>query len=327
MSMRARALPTTSGSTASRCDGFGNTSMWTRRPSGYARSKDVPRWYLTSPDDDQSWSSPSCAAAGDLSVPANSRKITSTGLRTTLHNTLRRPRCGMPTMTSVTPSTVAASTMTFMPGIIDSTPSSPKRLAVLNFVASTASNFSEKARRSSTCSRSSRSSGASGTSMRDRSQLSLWRSVMCSVSTPTVPQYVARRKSTNSRNVVSPSKLTSAEPNKPATADDVDANWSGRSASVAMSKPYVAGSRSSRTSPSYRAVSCLSGSTSARSWPRRWYADIKCSARSVSAPPCDDDDITGRASGVSNAPVAKYAAHEACTDDGSRDQASYIASA
>mmetsp|Transcript_23832 Transcript_23832/g.76610 ORF Transcript_23832/g.76610 Transcript_23832/m.76610 type:complete len:215 (-) Transcript_23832:932-1576(-) len=189
MSMRARALPTTRGSTASKCDGFGKTSMYTRRPSGYARSNDVPRWYLTSPDEDQSSSeSPTTARSRWCWVPKNSRKMTSTGLRRTLQRTLSRPRWGMPMITSETPCSVAASTMTFMPGIIDSTPSKPKRFAVLNFVARTASNFSLKASLSRTCSRSSLGKGGWGTSILDRSQLSFWRSVMCSVSTPTVPQ-------------------------------------------------------------------------------------------------------------------------------------------
>ena len=99
-------------------------------------------------------------------------------------------RCGMPMMTSVTPQSVAASTMVFMPPIMDSQPSRPKRLAVLNLVARTFSNFSAKARRSRTCVRSSSVSGFRGTSMRDRSQFCLQRFVMCSASTPTVPQYL-----------------------------------------------------------------------------------------------------------------------------------------
>ena len=96
----------------------------------------------------------------------------------------------MPMMTSVTPQSVAASTMVFMPPIMDSQPSRPKRLAVLNLVARTFSNFSAKARRSRTCVRSSSVSGFRGTSMRDRSQFCLQRFVMCSASTPTVPQYL-----------------------------------------------------------------------------------------------------------------------------------------
>mmetsp|Transcript_31414 Transcript_31414/g.106484 ORF Transcript_31414/g.106484 Transcript_31414/m.106484 type:complete len:242 (-) Transcript_31414:490-1215(-) len=218
MSMRARALPMTNGFTASRCDGFGRSSTWTRRPSGYARSYDVPRWYLTSPEDDQS---PAPASSSLWAVPMNSRKMTSMGLRTTLQSTLSRPRCGMPMMTSDTPQSVAASTMIFMPGIMDSHPSNPKRFAVLNLVARIVSNFSAYAKRSSTCFRSSRLRGALGVSRRLRSQFCLFRSVMCSASMPKVPQYVSWRKSASSRNVVMPSSLTSALPSRPATADPV----------------------------------------------------------------------------------------------------------
>mmetsp|Transcript_11174 Transcript_11174/g.30482 ORF Transcript_11174/g.30482 Transcript_11174/m.30482 type:complete len:223 (-) Transcript_11174:81-749(-) len=215
--MRARALPTTSGVTASRCDGFGSSSIRTLRPSGYDRSYAVPRWYLTSPDADHA----APPAAWSRAVPKNSRKMTSMGFRTTLHSTLRRPRCGMPMMTSVTPQSVAASTMVFMPPIMDSQPSRPKRLAVLNLVARTFSNFSAKARRSRTCVRSSSVSGFRGTSMRDRSQFCLQRFVMCSASTPTVPQYVSRRKSSSSASVVRPSSFTSALPRRPATCVEI----------------------------------------------------------------------------------------------------------
>ena len=164
-------------------------------------------------------------------------------------------------MTSVTPQSVAASTMVFMPPIMDSQPSRPKRLAVLNLVARTFSNFSAKARRSRTCVRSSSVSGFRGTSMRDRSQFCLQRFVMCSASTPTVPQYlcgtqiygafvldrrvdrhaidatparrpdalvdfhtaryVSRRKSSSSASVVRPSSFTSALPRRPATCVEI----------------------------------------------------------------------------------------------------------
>ena len=76
---------------------------------------------------------------------------------------------------------------------------------------------------------------------------------------------------------------------QPATADPgAEASRSGRSASpgsprrrvqVAEPRP-VAGGRS--------------GSRSARSWPRRWYAAMRCIARAVSAPvrPCSVDSAS-----------------------------------
>ena len=46
----ARTLPTTTGLTASRCDGLAVRLRWTMRPPGISRSVEVPRWYLTSPE-------------------------------------------------------------------------------------------------------------------------------------------------------------------------------------------------------------------------------------------------------------------------------------
>ena len=67
----ARALPSTTGSTASRCDGLGNSDRWTLLPSN-SRSDEVPRWYLTSPEPPTS--------AGLVAPPANSWKIGAVGL-------------------------------------------------------------------------------------------------------------------------------------------------------------------------------------------------------------------------------------------------------
>ena len=65
MSCRARTLPTTTGSTASRCDGLGWSERWTCRPA-ISTSVLVPRWYFTSPEP---WTS-----SGLAPTPLNSEK-------------------------------------------------------------------------------------------------------------------------------------------------------------------------------------------------------------------------------------------------------------
>ena len=45
----ARTLPSTTGSTISRCDGLAVSDRCTLLPSN-SRSDDAPRWYFTSPE-------------------------------------------------------------------------------------------------------------------------------------------------------------------------------------------------------------------------------------------------------------------------------------
>ena len=45
----ARTLPSTTGFTASRCEGLGASERWTLLPSN-ERSDEAPRWYFTSPE-------------------------------------------------------------------------------------------------------------------------------------------------------------------------------------------------------------------------------------------------------------------------------------
>src|SRR5437762_3937517 len=61
----ARTLPSTTGSTASRCDGLAANDRCTLRPP-ISRSPEVPRWYLTSPEP---WT-----CSGLAALPWNSEK-------------------------------------------------------------------------------------------------------------------------------------------------------------------------------------------------------------------------------------------------------------
>ena len=91
----------------------------------------------------------------------------------------------MPMMTSVTPQSVAASTMVFMPPIMDSQPSRPKRLAVGYLLARNDSKWSDQQRRSSIRSFSSWvNSICSDVSICSRIQFTCSWSQMCMYSTP-----------------------------------------------------------------------------------------------------------------------------------------------
>ena len=65
MSWRARTLPATTGSTASRCEGLGCSDRCTMRPP-ISMSVLVPRWYFTSPEP--------CTSSGLAPTPLNSEK-------------------------------------------------------------------------------------------------------------------------------------------------------------------------------------------------------------------------------------------------------------
>ena len=121
MSCRARTLPTTTGSTASRWLGLGCKEMCTSCPAS-STSVEVPRWYFTSPEP--------CTSSGLKLEPPNSLNTAVNGLRTMLTRVFSRPRCGMPMAISFTPAAAAVSIMACRAGMVLSPPSSPKRLVV-----------------------------------------------------------------------------------------------------------------------------------------------------------------------------------------------------
>mmetsp|Transcript_9454 Transcript_9454/g.33262 ORF Transcript_9454/g.33262 Transcript_9454/m.33262 type:complete len:434 (+) Transcript_9454:909-2210(+) len=276
MSAFARTLPTTTGFTASKWLGFASSDRCTFCPLGYVRSKDVPRWYLTSPEPLQSPVS-SSAAVSAAWMPWNSRKMSSLGLRMTLDSMLRRPRCGMPITTSLQPCSTLVSMVALMPAMSESQPSRPNRLAAEYFCARKRSKWSENATRSKICAFSSLVYGVGLTSMRSRSQLHVSRSWMCMYSHPILSQYALRNDLSRS-----PSFARRAVPRNPAMPSK-PARLNSRSMSAAV-KPYSSGSSSLGPFDAAR----RSGSSSAASCPRTWNARMRWSRRAdtpvVSAP-------------------------------------------
>ena len=94
MSCLARAMPSSTGSTASRCDGFAATETLILSPRPETNSPSAPRWYFTSPEP---WT-----VRGSM-LPSNSRKIWEYFLPTMLASTLSRPRWAMPDRDLVEP--------------------------------------------------------------------------------------------------------------------------------------------------------------------------------------------------------------------------------
>ena len=129
----ARTLPSTTGSTISRCDGLAVSERCTLLPSK-ERSDEAPRWYLTSPEPSTS--------SGLNEPPLNSLKMARCGLPITLASTLRRPRCAMPMTISLTPSCPPRLMICSSAGTIASAPSSPKRLVPVYFTSAKVSNSS-----------------------------------------------------------------------------------------------------------------------------------------------------------------------------------------
>ncbi len=127
----ARTLPSTTGSTISRCDGLGVSDRWTLLPSN-SRSEDAPRWYFTSPEPSTS--------SGANEPPLNSWKRARCGLAITCVSTFRRPRWAMPTTISFTPRLPPRLMICSSAGISDSPPSRPKRFVPVNL---TSRNFSK----------------------------------------------------------------------------------------------------------------------------------------------------------------------------------------
>ncbi len=115
-SCSARAIPSSTGSTASRCDGFDASSTSTSVPARMGYLPLMPTWYCASPDP---W-----IEVGSTS-PSNSRKMRSYGLPITFASTFSLPRCGMPNIAFSTPSAAPSSSSASTIGIRLSPPSRP----------------------------------------------------------------------------------------------------------------------------------------------------------------------------------------------------------
>ena len=117
----ARTLPSTTGSTISRCDGLAVSDRCTLLPSN-SRSDDAPRWYLTSPEPSTS--------SGEAEPPLNSWKMTRCGLPITWREHVEAAAVGHAERRSrVRPSWPPRLMICSSAGIIASPPSRPKRLA------------------------------------------------------------------------------------------------------------------------------------------------------------------------------------------------------
>ena len=88
-------------------------------------------------------------SAGLAGLPKNSEIIALKGFFITLHSTLRRPRCAMPTTTSSNPSWLPRFKICSKAGITDSAPSSPNLLVPTYFRARNFSKHSAAVIRSS----------------------------------------------------------------------------------------------------------------------------------------------------------------------------------
>src|SRR5918999_6428394 len=115
----ARTIPSTTGSTASRCEAFDAMITARSSPLRDLNCPVMPRWYFTSPDP--------CTVSGSMS-PSNSLKMSLSGLPTTFASTFRRPRWDIPTTVSIIPLEAASSKSASSMGMRLSEPSSEKRL-------------------------------------------------------------------------------------------------------------------------------------------------------------------------------------------------------
>mmetsp|Transcript_47381 Transcript_47381/g.111708 ORF Transcript_47381/g.111708 Transcript_47381/m.111708 type:complete len:218 (-) Transcript_47381:498-1151(-) len=202
----------------------------------------MPRWYLTSPEPSTSPVVSSDATGPDM----NSLKISSIGLRMTLARMLRRPLCGIPNVMLSHPISTALSIMALTPGMVDSTPSRPKRLVTPYLVARKDSKCVAKTRRSYMFRMSDFFHWyLSATSNLLRIQFACSMSGMCMNSTPMVPQYALLSVSTISRSVCGrPSASTPADAAPTAAAPMK--KWRSKSASL---NPYVRWSRNAGMRP------------------------------------------------------------------------------
>ncbi len=190
----ARTMPSTTGSTHSRWLGFGARVTAIVSPVSASCTPVAPRWYFTSPEP---WT-----FCGSTS-PSNSEKIWASGLPTVFASTFKRPRWAMPITTSRTPERAASERTRSRSGMVDSQPSSEKRLCPMYLVCrkrsklSASTSFSTMRRRAAV----SRGMQFRQDSMRTCSQALRSRSAMNMYSTPMVAQYVSRRISRISRRV------------------------------------------------------------------------------------------------------------------------------
>ena len=111
-------MPTTTGSTASRCDGLEAMATGMVPPDRPVKTPSAPLWYLTSPEP---WTE------SGSRFPSNSSKISPYDLPTMLASTFSRPRWAMPITAPRRPSPTASSRMVSSSTMADSAPSRPKR--------------------------------------------------------------------------------------------------------------------------------------------------------------------------------------------------------
>ena len=180
-SWRARAIPSTTGFTASRWLGLGDRVMRTGPPFADSWVPWAPRWYFTSPEP---WGIPGSG------FPWNSLKIREYGFPMFWVTTFSRPRWLMPRTISSTPSAAADSSSRSTTGMSVSPPSRLNRLWPTYRAWRNFSNDSERSSFLSTRFRSSVSRGSELRvgSMRSWSHFFCSGSWMCMYSTPIRPQ-------------------------------------------------------------------------------------------------------------------------------------------
>ena len=172
-------MPSSTGSTASRCDGFAATETLMFAPAPAVNSPSAPRWYFTSPEP---WT-----VRGSM-LPSNSRKIWEYFLPTMLASTLSRPRWAMPIVTSSSSASAAASQISSITGMVVSPPSRLNRFWPTNLVCRNVSNASAWLSFSRIRSCSSRGGFTCGCSTRSWIQRRCSGSMMCMYSMPVVRQ-------------------------------------------------------------------------------------------------------------------------------------------
>ena len=187
----ARTMPSSTGSTVSRWDGFAATETLILSPNSETNSPSAPRWYLTSPEP--------CTVRGSM-LPSNSRKIWPYDLPTMLASTFSRPRCAMPITTSSRPAPAASSQSSSSSGMVVSPPSSENRFWPTYLVCRKVSNASASFSLARIRSCSSRGGLVCGRSTRSWIHLRCSGSWMCMYSMPVVRQYESRRMPRMSRS-------------------------------------------------------------------------------------------------------------------------------
>mmetsp|Transcript_53699 Transcript_53699/g.148936 ORF Transcript_53699/g.148936 Transcript_53699/m.148936 type:complete len:256 (+) Transcript_53699:2299-3066(+) len=209
----------------------------------------------------------------------NSASIRGIGLPRTLTSTLSRPRCGMPNTNSSTPISTPLSTKASRPGITASPPSIPKRFIVLNLSPKKRSKPSAMDSLSYVFMAFSFSVIRKvGHSTRCRIQLQRFRSRMCIYSMPSVPQYVERRRSTNSRRVMSKLPRPPAAARKP-VLPPVLPRQTFPSEAIFLSMSFSLNPWNSGESSAIFELPlhwcCPNGSSAAASCPRTWKARMR----------------------------------------------------